>query len=100
MSRSYKKTPYCGDRKHKYHKRMANKIYRNRIARMELDEPISPGAYKRYFESWNICDYYSIFTLKEWLYIRKASRGWHGYRRGEYNEAKEIQNWHKWYKRK
>lgn len=100
MSRSYKKTPYCGDRKHKEDKRKANKAFRNKTDRMKLEDQIAPGTFKKFYERWDICDYYSIFTLEEYLYIRKARRGFHGYRRGEYDEAQEIQNWHKWYKRK
>ena len=100
MSRSYKKTPYCGNRKHKEDKRKAKRMFRRKIDRMELDDTLAPAAHKRFFQTYDICDMYSIFTLKEYLYIRKARRGFHGYRRGEYDEAKEIQNWHKWYKRK
>ena len=98
MSRSYKKTPYCGDRKHKEDKRKANKIFRSKIERMALDDQIEPGSFKKYFQSYDICDMYSIFTLKQYLYIRKARRGFQGYRHGEYDEMREIRNWHKWYR--
>ena len=54
MSRSYKHTPRCGDRKGKYSKRRANRIVR----RVGIEDSFPPyGGYKKLFESWNICDY-------------------------------------------
>ena len=55
MSRSYKHTPRCGDRKSKYSKRRANRIVR----RVGVEDSFSLlyGGYKKLFESWNICDF-------------------------------------------
>ncbi len=58
MSRSYKKFIVCKDDNSKFGKRLANKTVRR-------NENVPDGAkFKRYFCSWNICDYHSkSFTL-------------------------------------
>ncbi len=54
MSRSYKKTPGFCDR-NPFNKRQANK-------RVRKDWSIgSGGAYRRCFDSWDICDYRFLF---------------------------------------
>ena len=102
MSRSYKKTPYCGDKKHREDKRSANRAFRREILRMGIEDEIVPAMYKRCFCSWNICDYYNITTLSEWL-----NRNNNPYEFGlfypideDYDEAAEIREWQKIYKRK
>lgn len=55
MSRSFKKNPVDTCAKSKYAKKFANK-------RVRKQEEISNGSnYKKYYNSWDICDY------KEWL---------------------------------
>ena len=54
MSRSYKHTPRCGERKGKYSKRLANHVVR---AQKFRDSFPRYSGYKKLFESWNICDY-------------------------------------------
>ena len=54
VSRSYKHTPRCGDRKGKYSKRYANR----KVRRVRIEDSFPQyGGYKKMFESWNICDY-------------------------------------------
>lgn len=63
MSRSYKKTPYTGQKKDKVHKKYSNK----RIRQAEIQQRgISSGSkYKKIHDSWNICDYGWVQTWKE-----------------------------------
>ena len=76
MSRSYKHTPYCGDRKNKYMKRYANKCIRQSLK--NSDYLPSAAKYKKMFESWDICDYF-----------------WYGYSFESYYQ-KEIAKWYEW----
>jgi hypothetical protein len=58
VSRSFKKTPGFCDR-NPFNKRQANK-------RVREDWTIaSGGAYRRRFESWNICDYMFLYFTRQ-----------------------------------
>jgi hypothetical protein len=62
MSRSYKKTAGWTDHKSpwsKIAKRFANKNVRNAI------EIPNGGAYKKFYCSWNICDYKFLYFSKK-----------------------------------
>lgn len=65
MSRSYKKTPWCGDHKGKIKKRIANQSVRRQLRR-DLELVPQRGAYKKLYCSWEICDYGWILTWKEY----------------------------------
>lgn len=56
MSRSYKKTPRCGDKKDKYLKRYANR----KLRRKKLFVDLQNKSYKKDFCSYDICDYQTI----------------------------------------
>lgn len=56
MSRSYKKTPWCGDNKGKKKKRIANHAVRQWLKR-NMSQDLAPGGYKKLYETWDICDY-------------------------------------------
>ena len=56
MSRSYKKTPYCGDCKGKSSKRAANSKVRA-VLKQNPDAITSGRAYRKLYDSWEICDY-------------------------------------------
>ena len=58
MSRSYKHTPYAGDRKDRFSKRYANR----RLRRKKLAHDLQHKSYKKDFCSYDICDYYEIGT--------------------------------------
>lgn len=81
MSRSYKKTPWCGDHKGKIKKRLANKSVRAWLDRHPEETP-QGGAYRKLYCSWNICDYGWICTWEEYWegewknYYRWLARGW------------------------
>ena len=108
MSRSYKKTPYCGTKKHKSDKRIANRKVRSYLKRQMIeDESFAPAAYKKVSESWNICDYYDITSWPKHLKYRRGiwNQGYLAWGakendEGELDEENEYQLWRKWYKRK
>ena len=97
MSHSYKHIPYSGDKKNKTIKRIASKRFRSKITKLGIDDEIFPSMYKRCFESWEICDYYSITTLQKWLINCKNP---HGRREGVFDETEEIHIWRKLFIRK
>lgn len=99
MSRSFKKFTVCKDQNSKFSKRMAS-----RAVRREKSVP-SGGKFRKYYCSWNICDYRSyerFYTAKEFR------RKWHDktYRefdwlRGRFRTCKEAyRHWLKWYRLK
>ena len=53
MSHSYKHIPYCGDTRNKQLKHYANKVIRH----LSYEENLQNNRYKRFFNSWQICDY-------------------------------------------
>ncbi|MBQ6503159.1 MAG: hypothetical protein IJI57_04530 [Flexilinea sp.] len=95
MSRSYKHTPYCGDTKNKYMKRYATKRFKSLVKRQNLDDEIAPGMYKRYFCSWDICDYYTILTLKEHLMSYRDEYRYGTYVRDDISDEEKIKRWKK-----
>lgn len=64
MSRSYKKTPWCGDKKGKSKKRIANHTVRQYL-KNHMDLTLPPNGYKKLYESWEICDFCCIVTWEE-----------------------------------
>ena len=71
MSRSYKHTPRCGDRKGKYAKRLAN-----RTVRIHGGESAFPpyGGYRKVYERWNICDYEQVWVT--FARFRASEKEW------------------------
>lgn len=55
MSRSYKKTPRCGDTKDKFFKK-----YANRKVRRNNTNHYNHKSYKKLSCSWDICDYETV----------------------------------------
>lgn len=97
MSRSYKKTPYCGDAKGKKKKRLANHKVRQYLKNND-DVVLRGGAYKRLYETWDICDYYWIVTWEKWAGI-KPHNNW-GYEEEEPDYEEEFRRWWRYYKMK
>lgn len=97
MSRSYKKTPRCGDRKDKFYKTYANKKFRR-----DKFNRLQHCSYKKNFCQWNICDYETVgLTFEE--YWEQTLRYWHefGYKYEPYpSKEEEYRQWFKWYKMK
>ena len=97
MSRSYKKTPYCGDIKGKSKKRIANHKVRNWL-KQNPEEELKRNAYKKVYERWDICDYCTVSTWKEyWAMVIKCWLRWGQYLGRPYPNKKE--EYRKWYKR-
>ena len=63
MSRSYKKTPYAGQKKCKFSKNYSNKKIRQaEIQRVKIADG---GAFKKILDPWDICDFHGVETWKE-----------------------------------
>ena len=99
MSRSYKKTPWAGDTKGKYSKRVANS--KVRMFLKNLENEIQHNAYKRIYETWDICDYSDSTSWPAYwqtclrLYKEHPERY-----KNPPNKKEEYRNWYKWYKMK
>lgn len=65
MSRSYKKTPWCGDRKGKAKKRIANHKMR-RALNGDPDLILPIGGHRKFTETWDICDYGWLCSWTSW----------------------------------
>ena len=76
ISRSYKKTPYCGDKKSKDLKRYANRVIRQRLK--NSDDKLNYKSYRKVYESWNICDFCTIAPDFETYYKQEIDR-WYMY---------------------
>jgi hypothetical protein len=90
MSRSYKHTPVLkdGGRTKKKQKRQASKKVRR------YDKELSDGMfYKNVYCSWDICDNYSYYTLKDAL---KYKSKWSWLFEPE-PTSKVVADWKKWY---
>lgn len=101
MSRSYKKTPYCGENKGKSKKRTANHKVRNWL-KQNPEEALKRNAYKKIYERWDICDYYTVSTWKAyWASAIRFWLKWGQYKGYSYpNKKEEYRKWYKWYKMK
>lgn len=99
MSRSYKKTPYSGNKKNKYLKNYAN----HRIRQYEGEIP-NGKRYRRFLDSWKICDYYDITSFEKYWQICLRYHVWRSNFYGsneKFPTRKEVyQEWKKYYKRK
>ena len=97
MSRSYKKTPRCGDKKDKFFKTYANRKYRR-----DKFTVLSHKAYKKNYCSYDICDYETIgMTFEQhWDRCLKSWYTW-GYKYEPYpNRDEAYREWYHWYKAK
>lgn len=99
MSRSYKKTPWCGEQKNKADKRNANKK-----VRMFLKNPnnhLLKSDYKKIFESWEICDYGWVISWNEYWNNCLSSYNEHPeWYKEPPNKKVEYRKWYKYYKMK
>ena len=73
MSRSYKHTPYCGDKKNKFFK----KYFNRKLRRNKLKNNYKYNSYKKDSCSWDICDYYWIETKNFDDYYRRQVEYWY-----------------------
>ncbi len=70
------------------------KRWANKKVRQYKDQLPKGNSYKKLFQTWNICDFYSSITWFEWQEICKHGNLWH--------EPTEpiFYDWYKAYKRK
>ena len=89
MSRSYKKHPFITDHKRKVtktNKQLANRRFRR------MGELCQGGSYKKYSDSWDICDY-------KWWTTEKDAIDWYinvcdnSYVRGKYKTLEDYLNY-------
>lgn len=104
MSRSYKKTAYCGDRKTKSNKRLANRAVRNYFKR-NPEIVMNYREFKKIFDSYDICDYYWLAPDFEVWAQAQLDRWYFWYENGLTKKPcptkKELYNrYMKYYKRK
>lgn len=98
MSRSYKKHPVCSlrskrSKENKYQKRAASKAVR----RISLEEDIGKGSYyKKYYNSYDICDCKDYETLAAAICSYQAKRGWIYFK----SLDEMIKAWYKYHKHK
>ena len=99
MSRSYKKASYCGDKKGKDKKRIANHAVRNYLK--DINKVLSKGGFKKVFCSYDICDYWWLQSWEE--YWEDCLRGYkehpEWYKQPP-NKKEEYRSWYKSYKMK
>lgn len=109
MSRSYKKVPYCGDKKGKIKKRIANHKVRSWL-KQHPDAILQKGDFKKLYETWDICDYYWITNWKEYwdseirtyYYFEYMFpyRNVKKYKNKFPNKKESYRQWYKYYKMK
>ena len=97
MSRSYKKTPRNGDKKSKYFKKYANRVYRR-----DKFNILQHGSYKKNYCSYDICDSETVgYTFEDWWNdILKNWYNWDYKYHSFPNKEKEYRIWYKWFKAK
>lgn len=108
MSRSYKKTPYAGDRNDGYMKKQFNRKLRRQSKNIDPDGDnedlyLVNNSYKKANESWDICDY--GWTESWEAYWGKCVSEWQSNKNRGYDEPYpdkeyEYKRWKKMYKQK
>lgn len=98
MSRSYRKTPILkdGGRSSKYNKQLANRHIRRKANRDVYSDHIGSNSfYKKMYESWEINDYISRYTLTEAIedYNRLIKMEWF------YERYPTLEDWIKQYEK-
>lgn len=69
MSRSYKKTPYCGLKKSKFFKRLSNRKIR------KSKKILTKKELQSFVNSYDICDYKELSSYKSFL--KKFQNGYY-----------------------
>lgn len=100
MSRSYKKTAYCGDHKGKEKKRIANSKVRSTLKKLDHNFS-SHGAYKKMYGQWEICDWYFLESWEEyWEWAKKAYKRFPEIYKKPLSKKEAYRAWYKEYKMK
>ena len=102
MSRSFKKTPYCGDKKGKAKKRIANKKVRM-FLKENPEVMTSKKSFRKIYETYDICDFYDIedfpayYSWQLKFYLQNVHR-WPDMKKP--NKKQLYKEWYKSYKMK
>lgn len=99
MSRSYKKHAYCGDKKDKELKKLANHRVRQYLKR-NSEVTLKPSQFKHLFKSWEICEYGWLYEWEEYWEHCIKDYIWdclHYPDKAIYPDEKEEYRW--WYSR-
>lgn len=103
MSRSYKHTPYCGDKKNKFMKKYANK----KLRKKKLTHDLQHKSYKKDLCSYDICDWYEIETKNFEEYYKSCVSRWHKWQSYPWGNKEPFptreecwKEYQKWYVRK
>lgn len=100
MSRSYKKTAYCGDHKGKNKKRAANVKVRSALKELDYNFT-SHGAYKKMYEQYDICDWRGLESWEEyWEWEKKTHKRFPELYKKPLNKKEAYRAWYKAYKMK
>lgn len=105
MSRSYKKTPWCGDNKGKIKKRYASKALRS-WSKEHSNILLKGNEYKKIYSSYDICDYGWVCSwekrwkqiIEEYYYILAMNHDNEDISFPDKEE--EFYKWYKYYKMK
>lgn len=99
MSKSYKKTPRCGNKKDKFFKRYYNKRVRKDISETS---GLNHNQYKKYKQAYDICDYESVGCQfsQHWEQCIKKWYQWRYLYEPFPDEKEEYRKWYRWYKSK
>lgn len=100
MSRSYKKTAYCGDHKGKEKKRIANSKVRSTLKKLDYNFS-SHSAYKKMYGQWEICDWYFLNSWEEyWERTKRIYKKFPKIYKRPLNKKEIYRDWYKMYKMK
>ena len=99
MSRSYKKTAWCGDSGKKDMRRVSNSIVRSKLKQDPDCIPNRGKAYRKLFESYEICDYGWLCTWEEY-WARELEYQKQGYSFAHESKEEAFRFWAKWYRNK
>lgn len=98
MSRSYKKIPYCGDKKGKRKKQIANSKVRTLLK--NTNNILLKNNYKKVYDSYNICDYGWITSWEEYWNNKLDYYKQYPNLFDKPDYKKEYRKWYRYYKMK
>ena len=99
MSRSYKKTAWCGDSGKKDMRRIANSVVRSKLKQDPDCIPRRGKAYRKLFDSYEICDYGWLCTWEQY-WARELEYQKEGCSFAHESKEEAFRYWIKWYRNK
>lgn len=99
MSRSYKKTAWCGDSGKKCMRKVANNVVRSKLKKYPDCISNHGNAYRRLFPSWEICDYGWLCTWEKYWTMELEYQA-RGCRFAHKSKEEAFRSWIKYYRNK